>query len=247
VRIRIDFRLILPGLLIFLIGLAFFAVWLVLAIVSFFLFFIPALHGIFYVVLDLLVTSVFLMAVGGLIALSGARGWWSTGWSRGSNEEAWKDRIKASDRVGEFVGVVISLLVLEYFYQSQVLATGFFTSSFGQTEQLAFYGPIILGMAVSLVRGIYGKKNAVRPLQSFQGAVIAVTAFWLLYRFPFEFVHLTALLPSFFQIPFWWVSNPVGQLLFFLAGVGGLVSIVTHALRYTSVRGRLASTVSTMN
>jgi hypothetical protein len=234
-------------LLIFLIGLVFFAVWLVLAIVSFFLFFIPALHGVFYVVLDLLVASLFLMAAGGLIALSGARGWWGTGSSRGSNEEAWKDRMKASDRVGEFVGVIISLLVLDYFYQSQVLATGFFTSAFGQTEQLAFYGPIILGIVVNLVRGVYGKKNAVRPLQSFQGAVIAVAAFWLLYRFPFEFTHLTALLPAFIQIPFWWISNPVGRLLFFLAGVGGLASMATHVVRYASVRSRLSTTVSQMN
>ncbi len=246
-RIRIDFRLILPGLIIFLIGLAFFAVWLVLAIVSFFLFFIPALHGIFYVVLDLLVASLFLMVAGGLIALSGARGWWGAGWSRGVSEEAWKDRMKVSERVGEFIGVVISLLVLDYFYQSQVFATGFFTPAFGQTEQLAFYGPIILGVVVSIVRGAYGRKNAVRPLQSFQEAVIAVTAFWLLYRFPFEFSHLTALLPSFIQIPFWWVSNPVGQLLFLLAGIGGLASMAANAMRYVSVRSRLSSSVSPMS
>ena len=240
-RIRIDFRLILPGLIIFLIGLAFFAAWLVLAIVSFFLFFVPALHGIFYVVLDLLVASLFLMVAGGLIALSGARGWWGAGWSHGASEEAWKDRMKVSERVGEFIGVVISMLVLDYFYQSQVLATGFFTSAFGQTEQLAFYGPIVLGVVISIIRGAYGKKNAVRPLQSFQGAVIAVSCFWLLSTFPFQFTRLTALLPSFVQVPFWWISNPIGQLLFFLGGIGGLASMATHAVRYVSVRSRLSS------
>lgn len=240
-RIRIDFRLILPGLLIFLVGLAFFALWLVLAIVSFFLFFVPALHGIFYFVLDLLVASIFLMAAGGLIALSGARGWWGAGWSQGTNEEARKDRMKASDRVGEFVGVVISLFVLLYFYDSQILPTGFFTSAFGQTEQLVFYGPVVLGIVVNLVRGIHRRKNAVRPLQAFQGAVISVTAFWLLYTFPFEFTRLTALLPAFIQIPFWWISNPVGRLFFFLAGIGGLVSMGVNAVRYISVRHRLSS------
>ena len=238
-RIRIDLRLILPGLLIFLIGLAFFAVWLVLAIVAFFLFFVPSLHGIFYFVLDLLIASICLMAAGAIIALSGARGWWGMGWSRNAHEEAFRDRMKASDRVGEFVGVVFALLVLYYFYESQVLDTGFFTSAFGQTEQLAFYGPMVLGVVVSLVRGVYGTKNAVRPLQSFQGAVIAATAFWLLYTFPFEFKHLTALLPSFIQIPFWWVSNPVGQFLFLVGGIAGLVSMAVHAAKYVSVRYRL--------
>lgn len=76
-RIRIDFRLVLPGLLVFLIGLALFALWLVLAVVSFFLFFIPSTHGVFYFVLDLLLTSLVLMAAGLVIALSGARGWWA--------------------------------------------------------------------------------------------------------------------------------------------------------------------------
>lgn len=237
-RIRIDFRLVLPGILIFLIGLAFFVVWLVLAIISFFLFFIPALHGIFYVVLDLLLASLVLMAAGVIVVLSGARGWWGIGeWSSRSPEErAWKDRMKASDRVGEFIGVFFSLLVLLYFYENQVTGTGFFTSAFRQPEQLAFYGPIVLGIIVSLIRGTYGRKNAVRPLQAFQGVVVAATAFWLLYVFPFEFTRLTALLPSLIQIPFWWVSNPIGQLLFLLAGIGGIVSMVVHSAKHASFR-----------
>ena len=241
-RIRIDFRLVLPGILIFLIGLAFFAVWLILAVISFFLFFIPALHGIFYIVLDLLVASLVLMGAGAIVALAGARGWWGMGeWSTHEpGVRVWKDNMKASDRVGEFVGVFFSLLVLLYFYQTQVTGTGFFTSAFGQPEQLAFYGPIVLGIVVSVIRGTYGRKNAVRPLQAFQGAVMAATAFWLLYTFPFEFTRLTALLPTFIQVPFAWLSNPVGQLLFFLAGIGGLVSMVTHAVKYASFGHQIA-------
>lgn len=246
-RIRIDFRLVLPGLLIFLIGLAFFALWLLLALISFFLFFIPPLHGIFYFVLDLLVGSLFLMAAGAIIALSGARGWWGEGWSRGSSEEASKDRMRTSERAGQFIGVLVSLLVLDYFYQSQVSATGFFTSAFGQTEQLAFYGPMVLGILVSIIRGIYGRRNAARPLQSFQGGVIAVTAFWLLHVFPFDFTRLTALLPSFIQAPFWWISNPVGQILFFLAGIAGFISMVVHAVRYVSVKYLFASRKASPN
>ena len=235
-RIRIDFRLILPGLLIFLIGLAFFLLWLVLAVVSFFLFFNPALHGIFYVVLDLLLASLVLMAVGVLIALSGARGWWGA-WSTSARAAPpMTDRLKTSERVGEFFGIIISLLILGYFYQSQVLATGFFTPAFGQAEQLAFYAPMVLGIAVSLVRGVWGRKRATRPLQSLQGGVLAVSAFWLLQVFPFEFTHLTALLPTAVQLPFWWVSNPIGQLLFLLGGIGGFVSMVVHAAKYVSER-----------
>jgi len=236
-RIRIDLGLILPGVLIFLIGLAIFALWFVLAIVSFFLFFIPALHGIFYFVLDLLLASLALMVVGAVVALSGARGWWGGAWSgRYAERLAPSDRMRTSERVGEFFGIVVSLLVLLYFFESQVRGTGFFTPDFRLPEQIAFYGPMVFGMFVSLVRGTYGRKNAVRPLQALQGALIAASAFWLLYVFPFEFTHLTALLPSFIQTPFWWFSNPIGQLLFLLAGIGGVIGMVTNAVRYSPAR-----------
>jgi hypothetical protein len=237
VRIRIDFRLILPGIIVFLIGLAFFALWLVLAVVSFFLFFIPATHGVFYVVLDLLLTSLVLMAAGAVIALAGARGWWAGSWSSRSPEErAGRDRLKLSEQVGDFIGFAISLLVLYYFYQSQVTATGFFTAAFGSTEQLAFYGPFVFGMLISLARGIYGRRHAIRPVQSIQGAALAVGSMWLLYKFPFDFARLTALLPHVLQVPFWWVSNPVGQLLLVLGILGGLASMISHAVMYATGR-----------
>lgn len=146
------------------------------------------------------------------------------------------DRLKLSERVGEFTGVVISLLVLCYFYESQVTATRLFTAAFGPTEQLAFYGPFVLGVLVSLVRGIDGRKHPVRPLQSIQGAALAVGSMWLLYIFPFDFTRLTALLPHPLQVPFWWVSNPVGQLLLVLGIIGGLVSAISHAVMYATGR-----------
>lgn len=155
---------------------------------------------------------------------------------RGGASPLSRDRLKPSERFGEFIGVVITLLVLYYFYESQVLATGLFTAAFGPTEQLAFYGPFVLGMVISLVRGVYGRKHTVRPLQSLQGAALAVASMWLLYTFPFEFTHLTALLPHPLQVPFWWISNPVGQLLLVLGIIGGLVSMVSHAVMYATGR-----------
>ena len=77
VTIRIDFGRLFPGLLILLIGVAFFALWLLLVFVSFFAFFLPGLGGIFYLALDILVSSLVLMGLGALIMLAGVRGWWS--------------------------------------------------------------------------------------------------------------------------------------------------------------------------
>jgi len=78
-RIRIDLGLVLLGVLVFLAGLTLFAMWLILAIISFFLFFIPALQGVFYFDLYVLAASLLLMVAGIVIALSGAKGWWRGG------------------------------------------------------------------------------------------------------------------------------------------------------------------------
>jgi hypothetical protein len=238
-RIRIDFGRVFPGLLILLVGLALFVVWLVLAVISFFLFFVPPLHGIFYFALNLLAASLVLMVAGILIALSGATGWWGGG--HYTQERVRKDRMRVSERFGEFFGAFISFLVILYFFASQANGTGFFTSGFGPVEQMMFYGPMLFGIAVGIIRGAYGRKNAIRPLEVLRSAFLAISAFWLLLVFPFEFTHLTALVPLFIQLAFSWVSNPVGQLVLVLMGLGGLVSMFFNAVVYVSVRGQLTA------
>ncbi len=73
--VKIDFGRVFPGLVVFLIGAVLLILWVLLALLSFFLFFVPALHGIFYFSLDVLVASLVLMGSGVLIMFSGASGW----------------------------------------------------------------------------------------------------------------------------------------------------------------------------
>ncbi len=241
-RIKIDFGRLLPGLLIFMVGVALLALWFVLALVSFFFFFVPVLQGIFYFGLDILVASLVLMGSGVLIMLAGVS-WW-----RRTNDEDWISRIVSrrvsrdvmptSQRAGEVIGLVVSFLVLLFFFENQVQGTGFFTSSFGLPEQVLFYGVWLFGAAVSIVRAAYGRRNAIRPLEAIQAAIWAFSAFWLLSVFPFNFAHIMDLLPSTIHPLFSWVTNPVGALILLVTGIGSLANLVYTSILYSVVRAR---------
>jgi len=236
--IRIDFGRIFPGLVLLLVGVGLFVLWLLLVFVSFFAFFVPGLGGIFYVALDILVASVVLIGVGGLVVLAGTSGWWtrsSVTWGR--HGSAWdRDRMMPGQRGGEVVSVFISFLILLFFVENQVKGTGFFTSRWGPAEQALFYGTWLVGAVVSLARAGVGRRNPVRPLDAFYGAMLVVTALWLLRVFPFDFAHFPDLLPSFIRFAFAWISDPVGRVILVLAAIGGFASMLYNAVVYAVSR-----------
>lgn len=241
--VRIDVGRLFPGLVVLLIGVALFVLWLILVFVSFFAFFVPELRGIFYLGLDILVASIVLMLSGGLLMLFGVSGWRradQSGWWSGGHvtRRVEKDRMTAGDRGGEVFGVFVSLLLLLFFAENQAQDTGFFTSSFGPVEAALFYGTWAVGAAVSLARAVYGRRNAIRPFDAFDGALLAITAFWLLSVFPFDFSHFPDLIPSQVRFLFSWISNPIGAVFLVLGGIGGLASMFYNAVMYVVVRSR---------
>jgi hypothetical protein len=241
--IKVDLGIVFPGLVVLLIGIGLFVLWLLLAILSFFLFFAPALRWVFFVGLYVLVASLVLMAGGVLIMVAA-----TSAWRRGdrhswlderSQLRASRDRMSPGARAGELFGLLISVLVLLFFVENQVRGTGFFTSSFGPLEELAFYGSWAVGALVSVVRAAYGRRNAVRPLVILESAVLAVSAFWLLFVFPFDFAHLPDLLPGAIKPAFFWSTDTVGWLVLLLVGVGSIANFLYNSVLYFTVRAEL--------
>jgi len=241
--IRIDLGHLFPGLLVFLIGVGFFLIWVVIAFFSFFLFFIPGLHGIFYFGLDLLAASLVLMAGGILMIIASTSGWTRGGdrywWEGRSLGLAARDRLTGGQRAGELFALLVSFLILLFFIENQVGNTGFFTSRFGPIEELAFYGSWLVGALVNVAKAAVGRKNAVRPIVAFQSAVQALAAFWLLLVFPFSFAHLTALLPQVVRPAFFWVSDPIGWLAILLVGLASVGTFFYNSVVYFTIRAGL--------
>ena len=223
--------------------MAFFVLWLLLVFVSFFAFFIPDLRGIFYLDLDILLASLVLMVTGGLVVVASVRGWWSNGadqrwFGDRVTAQTYRDRLTPGQRFGEVFGVFVSFLILLFFIENQARNTGFFTSRFGLVEQALFYGSWAMGATVSLSRAIYGKRNAIRPLDALSGFLLLVTAVWLFEVFPFDFGHFTDLMPAAIRFAFTWVSNPIAEIGLVLMAVGGLVSTVYNSVVFAFVRSR---------
>lgn len=175
-----------------------------------------------------------------LLGVSGWRqmdqgGWWMGG---RVTRQVDRDRLRAGQRAGEVFGVFVSFLVLLFFIENQVRGTGLFTSRFGLSDQALFYGTWVVGMLASLTRAAYGRRNAARPIDVLAGALLAVTSFWFLSAFPFDFSHFPDLLPASVRFAFWWVSNPVGKVALVLGGIGGLASMLYNAVMYAVVRSR---------
>lgn len=248
--VRVDFGRVFPGLLIFLIGLGFFAFWIVLVFVSFFAFFVPPLHGIFGFALGILAASVVLMVAGGLLAFSGVSGWggpepWRREprgggwWERVAAKRAARDELAPGERFGQLVSAAFLFLIGLFFVENQVRGTGFFTSAFKAPEEFLFYGPWVVGMALAVAKAAYGRKNALRPADVVDSLFTVVAAFALLATFPFDFSHLPALLPESVRFLFWWVNDQVGALVLLLTGVGSLASVAYTSVLYAVVRSEI--------
>ncbi|MDG7007736.1 MAG: hypothetical protein JRN06_05790 [Nitrososphaerota archaeon] len=241
-KVKIDFGRILPGLLLVALGLVLIAIFLIVAIVTFLFSFIPGLGGAAMAALELMLLPALLIAVGVVMVLTGISWWgkagdsWFSGWA---GRRAMKDRLRVSERTGELFGVVIAVIVFLFIYENQLRGAAFFAPSFGSLAQFFFYAPLFTGMILSFGRAVYGRRNAIRPFDSLNMLFLAVSAFWLLSVFPFDFSRFGEMFPSAIQFVFGWLNNAIGRVLFALAGVASLVNMVYTAVLYSAVRGQL--------
>jgi len=159
---------------------------------------------------------------------------------RRAEAEAKKDIIPYSERVGNIVGVVIGLLVVLYFVAHQMWSTGFFTSEFETLETLLFYGSLMVGTVSTALKGLFGRKNLVRPFEVFGYILTAVAIIWLFVVFPFDFAYLADVLPSFLRFLLQWISNDIARVLMVLGIIVTLVMAIYTVLFYVLVRRELS-------
>lgn len=168
------------------------------------------------------------------------------GWfDRHATTEAAKDRLRPSDRGGQIVGVVISLLVAVYFLDLYTSGSGFFTSEFSTADAVLFFGIAFLGVIPSLARAILGRKNITRPLDIILSISILISTIWFLYTFPFDFSHLADSLPSSLQFLLSWISDNIAKALMVIAIIASIFIILYTTLLFLAVRRKLAAPIMT--
>ncbi len=162
-------------------------------------------------------------------------GWFNTV----AEKEAKRDRIKTGERIGNLIGIVLTIVVLWFFGDQLTSNTGFFTSAFGTGDQILFFAWIIVGVLPPLGRLIIGRKNAIRPVDIFMSAFFIVVSVYFLATFPFDFTHIADVLPSSLQGLLSWITNDFVKGLFVLGIVVSGIVIVYTALLYRAVRRKL--------
>jgi len=164
-----------------------------------------------------------------------------TGWlQRQAEKEARKDIMPFSERYGQLVGVVITVLVVLFFVVHQTDSTGFFTSEFGAVEAFLLYAALLWGLIPLLAKFVLGRKNVVRPLELFGSCLFLVATAYLLAVFPFDFAHLADPLPGFLEFVLDWISDGIAKVLLAIGVVVTVLLIPYTLLLYRAVRRELA-------
>jgi hypothetical protein len=136
------------------------------------------------------------------------------------------------------------LVLLGFFAYHQLTRTGFFTAQFGALEMVCLYGPILVALAAPIDRVLTGWRNPARPFDVATYLCLAVGSLWLLIVFPFNFAHLTDVLPGAIRFVLAWITNDVGKLALLLQVILGPISALLTTWKYVSIRRRGPTTLS---
>jgi hypothetical protein len=147
-----------------------------------------------------------------------------------------RDRLNFPERAGECVGVTVMAFLLLFFVENQMQQTGFFTSKFGPTEMVLFYGSALFGIAEGLARALIGRRNPVRPFEAIGALLWALASYWFLQVFPFDFAHFPDLLPGALRFLFWWLTNDVARLILFIGVIAGILQAIYTTWLFVTVR-----------
>ena len=153
-----------------------------------------------------------------------------------AKREAARDVMRNGERVGEAFAILFFYLVILFFVVNQVDDTGFFTTGFGSTEMVLFYGGLIFGMIAPILRLILGRRNKVRPVELISNGFFVIAASYLLSVFPFDFAHFPDLLPEGIQFMFDWITNDIARVGLSIIIVIVIIVSVWTAFLYIVVR-----------
>jgi hypothetical protein len=150
-----------------------------------------------------------------------------------------KEYLTPAQRFGEVVSLIITALIIGYFWRLWTIDAGFFTSTFGPPEQFWFFGPMLLSLAAPLVRILVGQRNPARPFEMVTYVLMVIGAIWLLRVFPFDFSHLGDALPGNLPALLNWVPNWLGRVGLALQLVGGTIGAIAATVQFMKVSLRI--------
>lgn len=158
---------------------------------------------------------------------------------RMAKKQADRDRLRNGERIGELFAALVISLIGSYFISLQVDKTGFFTPSFGTLDAVLFYGTMFFGIVPALGRALFGRRNAIRPVDFVGSVLFIVSASWFLTHWAFDFSHFADGLPQSLRFIISWVTDGLAQALLAIALALTVLVAIWTALQYYIVRQEL--------
>ena len=158
--------------------------------------------------------------------------------------QSWFERAKTAaeealprnERVFGIVIVVFCILMIIFFITHQMNSTGFFTSEFETFEMLFFYGFWIFWITTASLEAILNQRLLSRIVDTFGGIIFAtISIALLLVLFPFEFSHISDLLPESIRFLVKWISNDIARVILVLLVIAHLAAAIYSPFAYKFV------------
>jgi hypothetical protein len=165
----------------------------------------------------------------------------SRGLERAAEREAKKDLMKSSDRWGQLVGIVFSVIFLLYFVALYTESTGYFTPEFTALGGFMFFGGMVYGTVPVLVRVATGRKNPARPFDALGSLFIALICAYMLVVFPLDFSHLGDLLPNALESLVEIITDDIAKILLAIGVFVAPVFALYNMALYIPVRRKLSA------
>lgn len=157
-----------------------------------------------------------------------------------TEKEMKRDKVPWSERVGEVVAIICTVIVIIFFAIHQTRPTGFFTDEFGTADSVLLYLMILIGVVPAFVRLLLGSRNAARPFDAFSLVVFCVGSLYFLATFPFDFAHFAEPFPHALEFLIDWISADLAKLLLVLGVITAPFFSVYTFLLYVAVKKRMA-------
>lgn len=167
---------------------------------------------------------------------------YGSGWfAAQAKKESLRDALPSGERVGQAVGIVITVLVIAFFMVHQTRPTHFFTDEFRTLPMAVFYVVLVLGIVPMLVKLVTNRRNDGRLWEAVNMAVFAAGGLYLLMLWPFDFSHFAEPLPRALEPALEWVTDSVAR---WVIGIGVAASAFFAPytfLLYAAVRSLLVA------
>ena len=148
-------------------------------------------------------------------------------------KSAAEEKLPLNERIFGIFIVVFCILMIVFFGTNQLNSTGLFTSKFGISEMIMFYGFWVFWITTASLEALLSKRLLSRIVDTFGGLIFSVIAItWLLVIFPFEFAYLSEVLPESIRFLVQWISNDIAKVIMVLLIIAHFVAAIYSPFAY---------------